>query len=166
MTQSSQFDISTPVYNVVPEEWENARAFLTERLKAISNAIDIREVGLFIDEEILSGQQFIPSSTPVQGNSQQFRSIFRKVIDFGSLPNAGTKSVAHGVTVDANFILTNLYLAATDPIGLVGFSLQYYSIAAGDIKLSYDSTNVIVTTASNYSAYSTSFVIMEYVQQL
>lgn len=163
---SQNFESYVPVYDTVPEKWEDARQFLVEVLKKISNAVNIREIGWFLDEELLSGKQFIPSPTTNNNSPSQVRTVLRTVINFGALPATATKSVAHNVTVDANFTLIDMYISATDPIGLVGFSLQYYSIAAGDIKLSYDSTDVIVTTASDYSAYTRSYVVMEYIQEL
>ena len=159
---SQEFESFVPVYDVVPEDWEEARQFLVEILKKISNAINVREIGFFLDEELLSGKLFIPGTT----NNQAFRTVLRTVVNFGTLPNAGTKSVAHNITVDANFSLVSMWLSATDPINLVGFSLAYYSIAAGDIKLSYNATNVVVTTGSNYSAYTRAFVVCEYIQEL
>jgi hypothetical protein len=158
---SSQIDESyIPVYDTVPEKWEEARVFLNEKLKAISNALDIREIGWFLDEETLTGQQFIPATT----SNQQYQPIFRMVINFGVLPDSSTKSVAHNVEVNELFVLMNLYISATDPSDLIGFSLQYWSVASADIELSYTSTDVVVTTQSDYSNYTTSYVVMEYIQ--
>jgi len=156
-----------PLYDVIPEDWENARPFFVEALKRISTAINVREIASFLDQELLTGGQFIPgaNATPQQ-SPDQYRDILRKVIVFGALPNATTKSIAHGIAYDNRFSLINLWLAATDPIGLTSFSLQYYSIAAGDIILSLTNTNVVVTTASDYSAYTRCWVFIEYVQQL
>ncbi len=161
MTTSQNLESYVPVYDDIPPKWEDARGIIVEQLRKITNAVNIREIGWFLDQELLSGQAFIPGTDP-----QQYRSVLRIVINFGALPNSSTKSVPHNVIVDANFTLTNMYLAATDPVGFVGFSLQYYSISAGDIKLSYDATNVVVTTSSDYSAYTKSYVVFEYLQEL
>lgn len=168
MSFSSQdFESFVPVYDAVPEKWEDARQFLVEHLKKISNAVNIRQIGWFLDEELLAGQQFIPGSN-LSGTSQQFRSVFRKIIDFGVLPNAVTKSVPHGITFDANFTLLNLYIAATKPTApFLAFSLQYWANSApGSITLNMDATNINVTTTSNYSDYTRSFVCIEYIQEL
>jgi hypothetical protein len=163
---SQVFDSYVPVYDTVPEKWEEARPFFVEQLKKISNAVNIREIGWFLDEELLAGQQFIPSQN-LTGTSEQFRSIFRKVIDFGALPAAGTKSLPHGIGVDSNFTLMNMYLSATDPTGLTGFSLQYWAKNnGGDIILNYDATNVNVKVASSYSNFTRSYVVMEYITEL
>jgi hypothetical protein len=159
---SQNFESYVPVYDFIPEEWEEARQAIIEQLKKLANAVNTREIGWFLDEELLSGKQFYPGVN----NVQQFRTILRTVIPFGALPNAGTKAVAHNVDVDENFSLISMWLSATDPVNLVGFSLAYYSIAPGDIKLSYTSTDAVVTTQSDYSLYTTSYIIFEYIKEL
>lgn len=152
-----------PLYDVVPDKWEDARPFLVEALKRISYAVNVREIGSFVEEEVLTGIQFIPgvNATPEEVPNE-FRDVLRIVIDCGALPNATTLTIPHGINYDANFSLVNLYLSATDPIGLTSFSVQYWSIAGGDITVSLDATNVIITTGSDYSAYTTSYAIIEY----
>ena len=118
-----------PVYDVVPEKWEDARGFITEQLKRISNEVNLREIGWFLDEQAISGKQFIPSLTNPTGEQGQFRTVFRKVINFGPLPNATTKSVAHGLTFDGNFSLVQLYGAGTQPSTLA-IPLPYASRTA------------------------------------
>ncbi len=162
--QSSQyFESYIPDYSATPEKWEDARSFLVEQLKKISTLMNDREIGFFLDIESLTGQSFVPSTA----NNQVFRSVFRYVVNFGILPNSTTKSVAHGLTVDDNFTIVNMYLAATDPVNFTGFSLQYYSLNASDsIRLNYDATNVNVITTQDYRAYTTSYIILEYLLEV
>jgi hypothetical protein len=54
---SQEFESYVPVYDTVPEQWEDARAFLVEQLKKISNAVNVREIGWLLDEELLSGKR-------------------------------------------------------------------------------------------------------------
>jgi hypothetical protein len=167
---SQVFESYIPIYDTVPEKWEDAREFIVEQLKKLGIATNQREIGLFIDTEILSGQQWIPTaamSGAGSSNSQQFRTVLRKVINFGALPAGGTKSVPHGIVFDINFTLTNLYLAATDPVNFLAFSLQYWANSApGSIILNMDATNVNVTVTSNYSAYTRSFIVIEYLLEI
>src|SRR5271157_192397 len=95
---SQEFESYLPVYDTIPEKWEDGREFLVEELKKISNAINAREIGWFLDEELLTGKAFIPGTIVPGNNPSEFRQILRKVIDFGTLPNTGPKSVAHGIT--------------------------------------------------------------------
>lgn len=163
---SQNFESYVPVYDVVPDKWEDAREFLVEHLKKISNAVNVREIGWYLDEELLSGKAFIPGAT-VAGNPQQFRQVFRKVIDFGALPNTATKTVAHGISFTTRSTLTNLYGAATNPTTLEYIPLPYSSAVLTDnIELSADSTNIVVTTASNWATYTRCYVVIEYIQEL
>ncbi len=162
--QSSQiFESYVPVYDAVPEKWEDAREFLAEQFKKISEAVNVREIGWFLDEELLSGKQFIPGTN----NPQEFRTILRKVVDCGPLPNNGTKTIPHGITVDSNFTLTGLYGVATDSVGLTSFSFPFATIVANAVvQLYIDSTNIQISDLVNYSNYTRVFVFIEYTQEL
>lgn len=171
MNETSQvFESYVPVYDACPEDWEEARQFIVEQLKKISNAVNIREIGWFLDEELLSGKQFIPSATAgvTQGTAPQYRTIFRKVIDTGQLPNATTKNVPHGINFDANFTLTQIYGAGTEPPpGKTAIPLPYVDVDPNkNIQLYMDETNIKIVTLANQSRYTRSFVVIEYIQEL
>lgn len=153
MTISSdqQFESYLPVYDYMPEKWEEARRPLVEHLKKISNAVNIREIGWFLDQEVLSGKQFIPGDN----NNQVFRSILRVVVDFSPLP-IGVKSLPHGVMVDSNFSLINLWGAATDAVAFTGNPINQPNIT-------YDAVNINITSAA---AYTRAFAVFEYIQEL
>lgn len=159
-----------PVYDVVPEKWDQARPFLVEQLKRISTAINIREIGWFLDEELLSGKAFIPgeNAMAVGNTSQVYRQVLRKVIDFGVLPVAGTKSVAHGITFTDNFTLVQIYAAATDPTNLVAIPIPYVDNtgAASVIGLNMDATNVNISVGSSRVTFTRCYVTIEYLQEL
>jgi hypothetical protein len=129
----------------------------------MTNAINIREIGWMLDEELLSGQQFYPGTV----NPGQYRSILRKVIDFGALPNATTKSIPHGITFDSSFSLIGLTASATDPIALVALPIPYASnVGSREIEINIDATNINITTAFDYSAYTRCYVFLSYIQEL
>jgi hypothetical protein len=161
---SQEFESFVPVYDAIPETWEEGREFLVETLRKISNAINVREIGWLLDEELLNGQQFFPGTS--SSNDQLFRSVFRKVIDFGTLPNTGTKTVPHGITFDSNFTLLHLYGAATDPIGLVAFDLGHAAAAPNQVELFMNATNIVIITGSDRSAYTRTFITIEYIQEI
>jgi hypothetical protein len=164
---SEIYDSYVPVYDVVPEEWEDARGFLVERLREITNAVNIREIGWFLDVELLSGKTLFPGVN-TQGNAspQQNRQILRKVIDFGPLPNSAVKSVPHGIVVDDNFTLITLYAGAFDPIGLTGLPIPFSASTTTRIQIDMDAVNVNITTVSPRSNYTNVKVIIEYCQEL
>lgn len=158
-----------PVYDVAPDKWEDARPFIVEQLKSHANAINVREIGFYIDEELLSGKAFIPSTEQLvdSGDSQQFRSILRKVIDFGALPNATTKSIPHDIVFDMNFTLIQLWASATDPINFIAIPIPFDSAGlAQGIQITMDATYINIKTQSNRSTFTRCFVIIEYIQEL
>lgn len=114
---SQNFESYVPTYDAVPEKWEDARPFLVEQFKKISDGVNIREIGWFLDEELLSGKTFYPSIDELAdgGTSQQFRPILRKVIIFPTITAAGNPNMmAHGIQVDFNFTLIQLWASATN----------------------------------------------------
>jgi len=153
MTSSQEFEAFVPVYDSVPEKWEEAREFLVEHLKKISNAVNIREVGWLLDEELLSGQQFIPGvATP-----PQFRSVLRIVINCSPLV-IGANAFPHGITVDVNFTLLHMYGAATDA---VGFTAE--PIPNGTMTVDMDATNININSTG---VFDRAYVVIEYIQEL
>jgi len=101
----------------------------------------------------------ISSSETEIGKWIDGKTLYRKVIDLGSLPNATSKSVAHNITNPATFVKISgatvsggnrLPLPHVDTSGL-----QYC------ISLYANATDVIVVTGSNRSNV-TGFAILEY----
>lgn len=156
MTSSQDLESYVPVYDMVPEQWEDARQFLVEHLKKISNAVNIREIGWYLDDELLSGKQFTPIASPT-GQSTQYRSIFRKVIDCSPLI-AGVNQFAHGINFDANFTLIQIFGAATNSTGFTAIPLPN-----NVDSLTMDATNVNITVASGYDR---AYVVIEYILEL
>jgi hypothetical protein len=166
---SQNLESYVPVYDVAPKTWEEAMPFVVEQLKKLANAVNAREIGFFLDQELLSGKAFIPGVNIASdgGSSQQFRTVLRKVIDFGALPNATTKSVAHEITFDANFTLIQMWASATDPTNLVAIPIPFDSAGAGEgIEITMDSTNINITTESDRTTFTRCFVVIEYIQEL
>ena len=107
---SQNLESYVPVYDVAPKTWEEGMPFIVEQLKKLANAVNAREIGFFLDQELLSGKSFIPGVNIASGggSSQQFRTILRKVITFPGL-TVGLNTQPHEVTVDANFSLIQMF---------------------------------------------------------
>lgn len=152
-----EFEAYLPVYDTIPENWEEGREFLVEQLKKISNAVNIRTIGWHLDEELLCGNAFIPGVNNGEGSTsnQQYRSIFRKVIDMSPVAS-GANSTPHGITVDDRFTLIHLWVSATDPSGLTAATF-----VAPEVDM--DDTNINFTSPQ---AYDRAFAFVEYTQEL
>lgn len=141
---------------------------LTQRINLISIQLNAKDIGLYQLTEILNGQQFFPnpalSSTTSQSPTQ--RAGLRTVVNFGALPNAATKSVPHGIGLDATAIGTLISCTATNP-GNSFIDIPYSSVTNINlnIEMTIDMTNVNITTASNYSAYTICLIVFEYIKQ-
>ncbi len=160
MTFSSQeFESYIPVYDAIPEKWEDARDFLVEHLKKISQGVNAREIGFYIDDEVLSGKAFIPTaamSGPNSSNSQQFRTILRKVVDVGPLIAGVNPPIPHGVTFDANLTSIDSWVEATNSGTLQAITLVYP-------ELSIDGPNINITSPG---AFDRAFLFWEYTQEI
>ena len=149
-SQNQILESFVPVYDVVPNEWEEAREFLVEQLKKISNAVNIREIGWFLDEELISGKQFIPGE-----DTQEYRTILRKVIDVSPLV-VGVNTFAHGINIDANFTLIDSWVSATDSVAFTSITMAYPQVTI-------DATNVNINSPA---AYDRAYAFIEYIQEL
>lgn len=156
---SQQLESYVPVYDVVPEKWEDARPFIVEQLKRITTAVNIREIGWFLDEELLSGKAFIPGIGNViaGGTSQQYRTILRKVIVFPGL-TIGVNTQPHEIAIDENFSLIQLFGAATNSTAFTG-----EPIPNSTDTISYNATNIVITVAA---AYDRAWCVIEYIQEI
>lgn len=131
---------------------------ITNLYKKVAFSVNSRELGFYFPEETATFMEFFDPN-----NTQNRRNVYRKVIDFGALPAAGTKSVAHDITFDSDYRLTRLYGAATDPIGLNYIPLPYASPTLNEnISLNLDSTNVNVTVGIDRSAFTDTYIVIEY----
>ena len=150
---SQQLESYVPVYDTVPEKWDDARPFLVEQLKKITNGVNIREIGWYLDEELLSGKAFIPGVTIAGNNPGQYRQILRKTFLFGAI-GIGVTTQAHGITVDANFTLIQIFASGTNVGALTGDNIP---------AVGYNVNNIIITSTK---AYTRGVVVMEYIQEL
>lgn len=158
----------TPIYELeLDDKFEDLLVRLYQNLNNISLSINARDAGYYDTREFLNSQVFFPNPTLNSATltSPTYRSVFRKVINFGALPNAGAKSVAHGITCTAATSFTRIYGCATDPVALAYIPLPYASpVLANNISIDVNATNVTITTGSNRTAFTICYVILEYLQ--
>lgn len=140
---------------------------LYQNINEIALSVNIRDAAYYNTQEFVSGQLFFPNpaANDTSSSANDFRQGMRMVIDFGSLPNAGSKSVAHGITVSATTSFTRIYATASDQVAFSYIPIPYASsTAANNIELSVSATNVTITTGSNRTNFTTCIVVLEYLQ--
>lgn len=150
------------------EEFKQLLVKLYQTVNNISILLNLKDTGYYVLDEFINSQLFFPnpalSSTTAQAPT--FRQVFRKVINFGQLPNTGTTVVAHGLAPTNAFTFTRIYGAASDTTGLNYIPLPYASpTPANNIELRVDNTNVIITTGSNRTNFNVTYVVLEFIKQ-
>lgn len=162
------WDISE-IYNtdINSEAFKELIVRLYQNINNIALSVNIRDAGYYVDEEFVNGQLFFSDPTLSSSTAQKptLRQVFRKVINFGSLPNTATKSAAHSITLDSNSTFTRIYGCASDTTGNTYIPLPYASTTGNPIELFVDSTNINIVTSSDRTNFDTCYVIIEYLKQ-
>ncbi len=165
---------TTDVYDVdviysLDVQSQDFKEFLVRLRQSTNNiaiAVNYRDAGFYVEEVFNCGQQFFANKT-LSSNTRQtpsLRSVYRKVVDFGPLPNNSLKQVPHNIpNIDADVTFTRIYATASDPNLLLYIPIPVTFVASGHIvDLQVDATNVNITTNWNASNYTRTLVILEY----
>lgn len=161
-----------PLYNmdkvaVTSNEFKEYIRQLQRVLYDMSVAINTRDSSYYPTIEFINGQLYFPDPalSPLTSDQPRYRSVFRKVIDFGQLPNTTTKSVAHDLSPTSDWSFTRIYGTASDTTGLTYIPLPYaHPTSSNNIAINVDNTNVTITTGSDRTAYHTCYVVVEYLK--
>lgn len=144
----------------------NILVHLYQDMSNIALALNLKDSGYYTLDEFLTGQVLFPNPNT---NNVIFdgRPIFRKGVYFGSLPDTSTTSIAHNIDFGYTTSFVKIYGTATSPSTLTSIPLPYISTTsiADNIQLSVNSTNVTITTGADQSAYTETYVILEYVKE-
>lgn len=153
--------------DVNSEEFKELLVRLYQNINNITIALNLKESGYYLDAEFINSQLFYPNPalTSSYQDYSKFRNVFRKVIIFGALPAAGTKSVPHGIPVNAAYTFTRIYGVANNQTGMSYLPLPYASpTLANNIELNVDGTNINITVGTDRSAYTITNIIVEYMK--
>ena len=119
------------------------------------NTNDIEEIK---DAEVYSTSEVKTSKIWIDG-----KSIYRKVIDIGALPDTTQKAIASGVDFSTAF-LVKMYGVCKHSSSNVCFALPFSNPATlgYSIMLNIDNQNNVVVTAGTDRTEYTGYVIIEY----
>ena len=153
---------------IIPEDVSEKDLKLRQYLNNIATATNTKDSGIYDATETITGQRFLPTFSTDTGSNATYRSVFRKVIEFGALPNNGNKSVAHGLTFTETTSITRLYGAASDPAATdwtLGLPIPYASATAANVvEMNIDGTNVNILTNQDRTAFIRTFIVIEYMK--
>jgi hypothetical protein len=164
------YDIQT-LYDFNPTS-EEYKLFLVRLRQSVNNhalVLNIKDSGYYLPAEFINGQLYFPNPDPSitapDKKNPVYRQVYRMLVNFGALPNTGTKSVAHTiVNVDSQYTFTRIYATASDTSGLTYIPIPTMT-ALGEIYMSADVTNVNITTTFNASNYNVCYAILEYIKE-
>ena len=132
---------------------------ITRRYRDIARKLNEKERAYYpLNLEIVNDQKYFTA-----GNPQKFRTVFRKIIATGQLPNAAASPVNHNLTPTVNWLFTNISGFARDPATPIWIPMPNMG-AAYPVQLHVTVTQVIITTTVNLNAFTDSWVVLEYVK--
>lgn len=140
---------------------------LYQNINNIANALNIKDTGIYNTFEITNGQQFFPNPSLNSSTSGYpiFRQVYRTVVNFGPLPNTGTASAPHHITVTPKTTFTRIYGVANNTTGNLYLPLPYAAQPPSqNIDLYVDATNVNIVTGADETAFTITYVVLEYLQ--
>jgi len=159
--QIQSIDVNSP-------EFKDLLVRLYQNVNTIAVVLNTKDSGYYDNsDEFVNGQVFFPDPTLTSATqiAPTFRQVFRKIVNFGALPNAGAKAVAHNINPNGAFTFTRIYGAASDTTGLTYIPLPFASPVLNEsIKLDVDAVNVNVTTGINRTNYNICYIVIEYMK--
>lgn len=165
---------TTSVYDIEQLEIKEAglKEFLVQLTQSVNNialVLNMKDTGYYFLSEFANSQYYFPTPIPdgTYENIQQPRAVYRKVVWWDKpLPNAGSDTQAHGINVDLTFQFTRIYGCSSDQVFEEYIPLPYASpVLNKNIQLDVDSTNVTITTAIDYSNFTNTFIVLEYLKE-
>jgi hypothetical protein len=148
----------------ITPEFKELLVRLYQNLSVMADVVNSKDTGIYNTLEFVNSQQFFPnpaynSSTDIVAS---LRPDYRMVVNFGPLPNSGTKSVAHNIAVNGATIFTRIYATATNPDTL---AIPIPNVSSSNpVAIDVDPTYVNITTTTNMTAYTQVIVVIEYLK--
>lgn len=144
----------------------NILVHIYQDINNVALSLNAKDSAQYQLTEFLNGQVLFANYDMVNINYSG-RQIFRIVINVGPLPDTATVTIPHNIVTSNATSFTRIYGCSTNPITMQYLPIPYSSCTsvANNIELSVDSNNVYITTGINQSAYTTTYVILEYVKE-
>jgi len=144
----------------LPDDPNELKRIIKEYLENHAKLINRKDTGSYEEVEQLCNQQYF-GATPQSKNY-----VYRKVINTGALLNAAPTAVNHllngGAAVPNTWLFTRVYGFALDPATPIWIPLPNGGIH--DCSVQVTATQVIITPTVNLAAFTTSYVVLEYLK--
>ncbi|CAB4121148.1 hypothetical protein UFOVP9_14 [uncultured Caudovirales phage] len=143
--------------NVNSKEFKELLIRLYQNINNISVVLNLKDSGLYFQQEFVTGKKLFPNPYTI-GADAQGRDIWRMTLNVGALPNATTIAYPHNIGVMTTYMWLDIYGGSTNPIAMTGVPLSNFQI-------SVNATSVSITTTADYSAYTNTLIVLEYVKE-
>jgi len=160
--------------NVNSPEFKELLIRLYQNINNISIALNLKDSAYYDVQEFLNSQLYFknPALDSTTDQAPTYRQVYRMVVNFGPLPNATTISIPHGIDMSVGptpalttYSFTRIYGAASTVDQTSFIPLPYASPTLNEnISLSVTTTDIVITTAIDYSAYALTYVVVEYIK--
>jgi hypothetical protein len=148
----------------IDDQFKEVLIRLYQNLNRMALLVNQKETGFYPLQPFVTSNIYFPSPTSTNA-SQQYRSVYRQTINFGALPDTGTKSVPHHIPITLGYTFVHIYGGSSDPTDQLYIPLPYASNTAGDsIELFVNSTDVVIITGSDRSNFTDTKIVLEYLQ--
>jgi hypothetical protein len=147
-------------YEVFPTDNDNHLQIKLSSLHSdIANCINIREIGLYQDDqELLTGQQF-----SIPGNNQKKNFAFRKIFYFGAIASGATLSTNHNITGFTQF--TNIYgTIITDAVDYRPIPYVSVAVITDQVAVRITATQYVIANGATAPAITSGILVLEYLK--
>lgn len=157
---TSLFNLSPITQSNLSDELQQLLIQMYQQVNNHALVINQKTHGILSIEAYANGVEVYPA---VAGG--EFRGVAFTAVDFGALPNAVIKSVPHGITFNADTRIIRVTCWSNDPTTQQSIPIPYVDVqtaGAFDIELYINNTNVNIIPAGNATAFTDTFVFIEY----
>lgn len=154
---SSLYDV-----DVNSEQFKELFVRLYQNMNNIATMVNLKDTGYYQNKPFVCGRSYFPdpTATELTGNPEpNYRQVYRCTFNFGALPNTATSNMLHGITFTSASSGTHLYGCATKPA-----PFEIIPLSDPRITLRADATRIYITTTADLSAYTKTYVVLEYIQ--
>jgi hypothetical protein len=166
--------------NVNSQDFKNLLVRLYQNLNQMAIVLNTKSTGAYYEQEFVTGDLFFPNPNntlsavaPIAPVQPVERQVSRAVVNFGALPDSTLKSMPHQLQVGPQWSFVKIYACATNPTLITTSSpnqaflpipyVDASGVIANNIELYVDQTNVNILTAADYSAWTTTYVVVEFI---
>jgi len=156
------------VYNLdISEDFKELLIRLYQNINRMALAINAKESGYYSLTPYSCGKFYFPNTSLNSTTSTvpTYRGTQRLTVNFGTLPNTGSKSVAHNIPITSTVTFVDIRGTSNNLTSPGYIPIPYSSpTLANNIELKVDGTNVTIITGNDRSAYTVTTIVLEYLQ--